>query len=353
MEQRVLITDIARFSVNDGPGIRTNVFLKGCPLKCAWCHNPETIAAEPQLYWKRRLCVQCGACLDSCPKDAIMPPVAPELSSSPDSTYQKIDRSRCDCCMECVRACRYDALQVVGKPMSVSEILDEVELDRPFYDNSGGGMTVSGGEPTSHLEFCLDLLKGARKRTLHTCLDTNGYFDFSDVEGLMEFSDIILYDLKHINPSKHNDKTGVSNNRILKNLELLCRSGSEIWVRIPVVPGFNDKMAFHMEAALFLAAFTKNVKRVDLLPFHNWCQDKYDWLGIDWSYRETEALDPSFLEIHADIYRQYGLVTTVGGSGFEATGTVALPREYSETSSSKLTIIKGREKCHAEESGGR
>lgn len=320
MEKNILITDIARFSVNDGPGIRTNVFLKGCPLKCTWCHNPETISSKPELYWKRRLCVQCGACIEACPKDAIMPPIAPEYSSSPDSVYLKIDRFRCDGCMECVKACKYDALQVVGKPMSISEILDEVELDRPFYNNSGGGITVSGGEPTSHAEFTLDLLKGAKKRSLHTCLDTNGYCSFSVLEEIAEYSDIILFDLKHISPSKHFEMTGVSNSRILKNLELLCGRNSEIWVRIPVVPGFNDSMNFHKEAALFLAAFAGNIRRVDLLPFHNWCQDKYDWLGIYWPYREIDALDPSFVEVFTDLYHQYGLVTTVGGSGFEEVG---------------------------------
>jgi pyruvate formate lyase activating enzyme len=321
MEQKVLITDIARFSVNDGPGMRTNVFLKGCSLKCAWCHNPETISKEPQLYWKRRLCVQCGACLDACPKGAIMPPIAPELSSSPDSAYRKIDRSRCDSCMDCVQACRYDALQIVGKPMSIPEILDEVERDKPFYNNSGGGMTVSGGEPTAHPEFCMDLLKGARERSLHTCVDTNGHCSLSILEGIAENSDIVLFDLKHLNPSKHFGETGVSNSRILKNLKSLCRGSTEIWVRIPVVPGFNDGIRFHEEAARYLGAFSGHVTRVDLLPFHNWCQDKYDWLGIDWSYREIEALDPTFLEVHAGLYRQHGLAATVGGSGFEEAGT--------------------------------
>ena len=344
MEERVLITDIARFAVNDGPGIRTNVFMKGCPLKCAWCHNPETIAAEPQLYWKRRLCAQCGACLDVCPKDAIMPPIAPERSGSEGSTYHKINRTRCDGCMKCVDVCRYEALQVTGKAMGLSEILDEVERDRPFYNNSSGGMTISGGEPTVHPAFTLELLKGARARSIHTCLDTNGYCDFSVLKEIAEYTDIVLFDLKHLDPARHLEKTRVNNSLILKNLELLCGTGSEIWIRIPVIPGFNDTIEFHREVSVFLASLDGHVTRIDLLPFHNWCQDKYSWLGIDWSYRETDALDPSFLEIHADVYRQYGLVTTVGGSGFEDIGTAAKPGEYSETSSRKGNIISQMEK---------
>ncbi|HQP56800.1 MAG TPA: 4Fe-4S binding protein, partial [Syntrophorhabdus sp.] len=130
MKERVLITDIARFSVNDGPGFRTNVFIKGCPLKCEWCHNPETIAGYPELYWKRRICVQCGKCLEVCPQDAINPPIDPELSSNENSTYQKIIRNKCDGCMKCVDVCIYKALETAGKPMSVSEVIDEVEQDR-------------------------------------------------------------------------------------------------------------------------------------------------------------------------------------------------------------------------------
>jgi pyruvate formate lyase activating enzyme len=321
MEEHVLITDIARFAVNDGPGFRTNVFIKGCPLKCEWCHNPETIASYPEIYWKKRPCVQCGACLDACPRDAINPPIEPELSSGEDSLYHKIIRDRCDRCMKCVEACRYDALQVVGTPMSVDEILDEVERDRPFYNNSGGGMTLSGGEPTIHAGFCDALLQGARERSLHTCLDTNGYCDFSILKMLAEHTDIVLYDLKHMDSEKHLVKTGARNDLILKNLSLLNETGIEIWVRIPVVPGFNDSLDFHQALAAFLVTLPRPIQRVDLLPFHNWCQDKYGWLGIDWVYREVEAMDPSFLEIHADLYREKGLRTTVGGSGFEETGT--------------------------------
>lgn len=321
MEETVLITDIARFAVNDGPGFRTNVYIKGCPLRCAWCHNPETIAPYPEIYWKRRLCVQCGACLSACGRDAVNPPIAPELSGNEDSSYQKIIRDRCDRCLKCVDACRYDALQVVGKPMSEDEILDEVERDRPFYNNSGGGMTLSGGEPTAHAGFCAALLKGAHDRSIHTCLDTNGCCDFNVLRALAEHADIILYDLKHLDAMKHREMTGTRNDLVLKNLTLLTGTSAEIWVRIPVVPGFNDSLDFHRQAAAFLSTLPGAIRRVDLLPFHNWCQDKYGWLGIDWVYRTVEAIDPAFLENHADLYRAEGLMTTVGGSGFERTAT--------------------------------
>jgi len=322
MKHETLITEIQRFSVNDGPGFRTNVYLKGCPMKCEWCHNPETINPLPGIFWKRRLCVQCGECLDACPNSAVNPPIPPQESQKFESGYQKIIRDRCDHCMKCVDACRYGALSIVGKPMSIEELLDEVEKDRPFYDNSGGGMTLSGGEPTAHPDFSIRLLKAAKQNGLHACLDTNGFCDWAVLEKMLEVVDIFLFDLKHIDPDKHKEKTGVDNGVILKNLALLSGTGKEIWIRIPVIPGFNDSIDFHKRAADFLASLPGKVSRVDLLSYHNWCQDKYDWLGIDWSMKEIEAMEPSFLEIPAETYRKKGFTTTVGGSGFEKTGKV-------------------------------
>lgn len=323
MEDRELVTDIQRFSVNDGPGFRTNVYLKGCPLRCRWCHNPETIAVYPEIYWKKRLCVQCGACLQACPKEAINPPVDPVLARQEDSPYHKIIRSRCDLCMKCVDACSYDALEIVGRPMTVKEILDEVEKDRPFYENSGGGMTLSGGEPTAHADFSEKLLKEARRRGIHTCLDTNGFCPWEVFERLIPDVDVVLYDIKHLDPAKHEEMTGAGNEIILANLERLLSAGAQVWVRVPVIPGFNDDMAFHQELARFLLDLPRRVCRVDLLPYHNWCQDKYGWLGIDWEMKEIESADPGFLEIFADIYREEGLKATVGGSGFEEAGSAS------------------------------
>ena len=313
----VLVTDIQKFCVNDGPGFRTNVYLKGCPLRCAWCHNPETIHPYPEIYWKRRLCVQCGECLAVCPRDAIEPPVDPALSQSPASGYQKIHRDLCDRCMACVSACSYNALEVVGKAMSVDEILDVVEQDRPFYENSGGGMTLSGGEPSVNAEFACQLLKEARKRGLHRCLDTNGYSPFEVLEGLVKLSDIILYDLKHLDSAPHKEMTGVDNALILENLSRLLETGAEVWVRIPVIPGWNDSLSYHKRCAEYLAGLPGKIARVDLLPYHNWCEDKYGWLGLSWPMGTVQAMDPGFLEIPVDFYKDKGLMATVGGSGFE------------------------------------
>lgn len=255
--------------------------------------------------------------MDACPNSAINPPASPDLTRMPGSSYQKIIRSQCDLCMKCVSACRYEALTIAGKAMSIDEIIEEVKKDRPFYDNSGGGMTLSGGEPTVHTDFSTRLLRMAKQEGLHTCLDTNGFCSWKILQQVTENVDIMLFDLKHIDAEAHQEKTGVDNTIILKNLARLSATGKEIWVRIPVIPGFNDSLDFHTRTAEFLSKLPGTIHRIDLLAYHNWCQDKYDWLGIDWTMKEIEATEPSFLEIPADIYREKGFTATVGGSGFE------------------------------------
>lgn len=317
MSKDVLITQIQRFAVNDGPGFRTNVFLKGCSLRCKWCHNPETQSLSAELYWRRRLCVQCGACLDACPQDAINPPISPEEAQTEGSTYHKIILERCDMCMKCVDACKYGALEIAGTPMSVDEVLDEVDQDRPFYDNSGGGMTISGGEPLVHLEFVNSLLDGAKARGLHVCLDTSGFCPWSDLEGLAKKSDIILYDLKHLDSSEHERMTGVSNKLILENLSKLLENGFEVWLRIVVIPEYSDSFEYHERVAKYLAGLPGRLVRIDLLPYHDWCQDKYNWLGRKWQMDAYEAIDPAEVDPLMDPYEDEGLNVTLGGSGFE------------------------------------
>jgi len=310
--EKAYVTNIQRFSINDGPGIRTTVFLKGCALKCDWCHNPECIDFRPDIYWKQSLCRQCGRCFDVCPRGAIQPPVdlGPE---DEDHHYHKIDREKCDRCMKCVEACIYEALVQVGERMSVAEILDEVERDLPFYSNSEGGLTVTGGEPTSFPRFTLALLREARSRGIHTCLDTSGFCSWEVLDSLRPYVDIFLYDVKCLSGKLHLLRTGVSNSPILANLARLAQEGESIIVRVPVIPGFNDSVEQMGRIAEFLETLKPALLQVDILPFHNWCQDKYRWLGREWEFEKVESLAEYDVDDFREILEGRGIKTTIGG----------------------------------------
>ncbi|MFZ3045070.1 MAG: glycyl-radical enzyme activating protein [Desulfatirhabdiaceae bacterium] len=312
MKNQALITNIQRFSINDGPGIRTTVFLKGCPLNCEWCHNPECKDQEALIFWKKYTCVQCGRCYGACPRGAINPPVSPEIARE-NSSYHKIIREKCDRCMKCVKACIYEALTADSRLMTVDQVIKEVESDMPFYRNSGGGLTVSGGEPVAHPEFVIELLKAAKERGIHVCLDTTGYCPWEVLKRFMEYVDIFLYDLKHLDPEKHKEKTGVDNKLILENLKKLSEANKQIRIRIPVIPGYNDSLEYMEEVVVFLESLPNRVQGVDMMPFHNWCQDKYGWLGIDWSMADTESMDPIEVEPLKEIFSSAGFECTVGG----------------------------------------
>ena len=317
MNDETLISQIQKFSVNDGPGFRTNVYLKGCPLHCHWCHNPETQSFGREIYWKSRLCVQCGECLEACPREAINPPIVPEEAQKEGSTYQKIITENCDLCLKCVDSCKYNALEIVGEPANIDKILEEVEQDRIFYNNSGGGMTLSGGEPTAHGEFGLKLLDAAKSRKLHLCLDTSGFCQWDVLKKFVDKVDLVLYDLKHLNSELHQKMTGVPNDLILENLKRLTGTDCKIWLRILVIPDFSETIEYHKEVVKFLSALPRKIDRIDLLPYHNWCEDKYKWLGREWLMADHQAIDPVEVEILKDIYEMAGFNVTVGGSGFE------------------------------------
>lgn len=312
MSREALITNIQRYSINDGPGIRTTVFLKGCALNCAWCHNPECINFFPEIYWKQSLCRQCGRCFDACEKGAVQPPIALGQDDD-DHHYHKIDTSRCDRCMACVEACVYGALVKVGELRTVEEVLEEVERDVPFYLNSGGGMTVTGGEPTAFPEFTMDLLRGAKERGIHNCLDTSGFCEWDILDAMRPYVDIFLYDVKCLSGKQHILRTGVNNSPILANLGLLAEAGEEIIVRLPIIPGFNDAVEQMERVAEFLERLKPSILQVDLLPFHNWCGDKYRWLGMDWEYREAETMSVSEVDDLLDVLEDRGLSATIGG----------------------------------------
>jgi glycerol dehydratase, cobalamin-independent, small subunit (EC 4.2.1.30) len=313
MVEKCLVAKIQRWAINDGPGIRTLVLLMGCNMKCFWCHNPETISGKNTIYWKKMLCVQCGLCVESCPKKAIYPPIPVEEAREDGSVYHKIDRTLCDNCMKCVDACMHNALESVGKLMTADEVLDEVIRDEPFYKTSGGGMTVGGGEPTVHPEFLVELLRKGKEKGLHICLDTNGIASWKVYEATLPFVNIYLVDIKNMDSKIHAEGTGVGNERVLENIEKLSTAGASIHIRVPVIYDFNDFDENFEKMGKFLASLPNPVECVDLLPFHNWCQDKYSWLGIDWPLADEEAMDPIEVEDFHKILKSYGINCTIGG----------------------------------------
>ena len=224
-----MITAIQKFCINDGPGIRTTVFMKGCPLNCIWCHNPETKSFSPEMFYDVTKCIGCRACLKACP-----------IGCHSFDQQHHYDRENCTYCGRCVKACATQALELSGKELSVEEIIEEVMKDKIFYDNSGGGMTLSGGEPLAQPSFTLSLLEQAKNKGLHTCIDTCGFAPEAYIRQIAPYVDIFLYDYKETDPVRHKEFTGVTNERILSNLRLLDSLGANIILRCPIIPTKND-----------------------------------------------------------------------------------------------------------------
>ena len=296
-----LVTNIQRFSTNDGPGIRTTVFLKGCPLQCAWCHNPECINSHQELFHNTDKCVRCGACADACPEDAISPPIRNSVkgkppapvttccSSTENDLAQKtvedirppvIDRDKCTKCMKCVDACKYGAISRTAEEMTVDQVLSEVESDAVFYESLDGGMTVSGGEPLLHPEITCALLKGAKERNIHTALDTSGFAEWKNIERVLDYVDVVLLDIKSIQDENHIKWTGVSNEIILGNARKLSKTGVKMRLRLPIIHNVNFwNLEYARKVAEFARQLGPNLSGIDLLPFHNFAEKKYEQLG--------------------------------------------------------------------------
>ena len=251
-----LIFHIQRFSVNDGPGIRTTVFLKGCMLRCLWCHNPESKSPNRQLMFHQEKCIGCGVCASVCPN---------HVHQSGENGEHRLDRTLCKICGQCADNC-IGALELIGKEMTVEEILEEVQKDRAFFQNSGGGMTLSGGEPLLYPQFTRNLLQAAKAEGLHTCLETCGYAEWETIEPLLPYTDLFLWDVKETDAERHRAYTGVS-------------AGANIILRCPIIPGYNDRET-HFKAIAALAEALSGVIRVDIEPYHPLGNSKNESLDL-------------------------------------------------------------------------
>jgi pyruvate formate lyase activating enzyme len=263
------IFDVQRFSLHDGPGIRTVVFLKGCPLRCAWCANPESQEPGAQIAWFESLCAGCGRCVEACPGGAV----------SMDNGRVRTDRRLCASCGVCAAACPRGARRLMGREATADDVMAEVRRDAPFFRRSGGGVTFSGGEPLAQPQFLLECLRRGRRWGYHTTVETCGYARWDDLREAAALTDLFLYDLKQLDPARHEELTGVGNELVLENLEKLLEAGAEVVVRVPVVPGANDDRESRRALALFLAGHP-GVRRVDLLPAHALAAHKYAALDL-------------------------------------------------------------------------
>jgi pyruvate formate lyase activating enzyme len=294
-----LVFDIQKFSLHDGPGIRTTVFMKGCPLACGWCSNPESISPDREIMTYDVRCIRCGKCAEACPAGAI----------TFTAKGREIDWEKCDRCLDCALACPAKAIECVGDYMTVDEVVAKVEQDRIFYDNSGGGMTVSGGEPLVQWAFVAQVLEECRGKGIHTALDTSGMAPWKNMEKVIEQVDLVLFDIKHMDTGMHEKGTGVGNETILENARKVAQK-ARIWIRIPLIPGFNDSKSNLTRVADF--ANEIGAEKVSLLSYHSLGSSKYPKLGRTYQMEDTPLPDEEEIEKAKKTFESRGLKVDIG-----------------------------------------
>jgi pyruvate formate lyase activating enzyme len=295
-----VVFDVKHFAVHDGPGIRTTIFLKGCPLRCAWCHSPESQSPRPEIAFNPSQCIGCEACVEACPNGAQT--LGPE----------KILRDLCTGCGSCAEACYAGALTLHGRKATVGELLEEVGKDRLLYETSGGGVTISGGEPTMQPRFASALLKALKEEGYHTALDTCGQVEWETLERILEDVDLVLYDLKHMDPVPHEKMTGVPNWLILSNLRKTSQLDKSLVIRVPVIPGFNDSQGDFRVTGKFLGELG-GVDTVELLPYHNLGAPKYAALGRKYTLSHLQLPNPEELVKLGRLLETRGLNVIIEG----------------------------------------
>ena len=280
MNEKGIIFDIQRFCLNDGPGIRTTVFLKGCPMRCLWCHNPESQSYLPEIGYYRAKCVGCGACVSACASGC----------HSITAEGHEYNRHSCTQCGACAEICYANALELIGRKVSAREVMDTVLRDKVFYDESGGGLTLSGGEPMAKFPFALELLRMAKEAGIHTCVETSGCVNVGDIEQAVRCTDIFLYDYKETDTVRHKEYTGVGNENIMKNLFHTDRLGGNTILRAPIVPGYNDRED-HFQGLADAANRLAHVMGIDIEPYHPLGKAKSERIGRGYGLDDISFTD--------------------------------------------------------------
>ncbi|MGD0610484.1 MAG: glycyl-radical enzyme activating protein [Anaerolineales bacterium] len=312
------ILNLQRFSTEDGPGLRTTVFFKGCSLRCAWCHNPESLSPRLQTVWYQTRCLGCHTCLSACPNGC--------LSMGTDGL--QIDRERCQGCLTCARECPSGAIEALGKIISDEELVAELIKDRAYFESSGGGVTLSGGEPTFQPEFAQGVLRGLKEQGLSTALDTCGECSPRTLDRLLPYTDLVLYDLKLLDAEQHRAFTGQTNTLILENLLFLREyfndppNSLELWIRTPLIPGATATQENLNALGGWIARNLEDrVARWELCAFNNLCRDQYTRLGLDWAYAQTPLMSAEELACCEQAAKCSGVVPGI----VHATGATRLP----------------------------
>ncbi|MCL2538953.1 MAG: glycyl-radical enzyme activating protein [Oscillospiraceae bacterium] len=308
MSRQGLIFDIDRFSSHDGPGIRTGVFLKGCPLRCDWCHSPESQSAKKELLYRASRCVGCFLCVSSCNGGAIESLFPSQQSESPELIA--IDRKVCVSCFSCAKACYSHALRVCGELETVDDIVETALQDKPFFDNSGGGVTVSGGEPLMQPGFTLELLSRCRSHGIHTALETCGYGSGGQLLEIAQCCDLIFFDVKLLSETLHRRYTGVGNELILNNLRLLCGcegQAEKVVVRVPCIPQVNDSLEEIEKTAEFVRDL--GIRRMEIMPYNAMAGSKYRWIFRPYPLEGFEPREAEHYENLREIVKKNGLIS--------------------------------------------